>query len=251
MIKKTILSLVRSLGYDVVRHERALFPPDFNPEHIKIIETVAPYTICPPLRIHALVESVKYIVKNDIEGDLVECGVAKGGTMMAIALTLIAEGIMDRNLYLFDTFAGMPAPEEIDADFRGVSALEIFSGKKISEESLAWRDASVDSVKEAMSLTGYPTEKIHYVKGLVEKTIPEEAPTSIALLRLDTVFYRSTIHELKYLYPLVNPKGIVIVDDYGHFMGVRAAVNEYFDENRFSPLLNRIDYTGRLIIKED
>ncbi len=169
---------------------------------------------------------------------------------MAIALTLIAEGITDRNLYLFDTFAGMPTPEEIDADFRGVSALEIFSGKKISEESLAWRDASVDSVKEAMSLTGYPTEKIHYVKGLVEKTIPEEAPTSIALLRLDTVFYRSTIHELIHLYPLVPPTGIVIVDDYGHFMGARAAVDEYFDENRFSPLLNRIDYTGRLIIKE-
>jgi len=93
-------------------------------------------------------------------------------------------------------------------------------------------------------------EKIHFVKGLVENTIPEKAPETIALLRLDTDWYQSTIHELTHLYPRLSPKGILIVDDYGHFKGARKAVDEYFHQTKMLPFLHRIDYTGRLIIKD-
>ena len=170
--------------------------------------------------------------------------------MMTIALTLMAEGVKDRDLYLFDTFEGMPAPDERDIDAWGKPALAEFSERKISATSSTWVNASLESVTQAMALTGYPMERIHFVKGLVETTTPEKAPEAIALLRLDTDWYQSTIHELTHLYPRLSPRGIVIIDDYGHFKGAREAVDEYFHEKKIVPFLHRIDYSGRLIIKD-
>lgn len=253
MIKKAIRSVVRNLGYDFVRYDKNRqysFPADFERRHIEIIERVSPYTITSYERIYTLIESVRYVLQNDIKGALLECGVYKGGSMMAIALTLIAESVTDKDLYLFDTFEGMPAPTERDIDLCGKPASEDFSKRKISNVSSTWVNASLENVKQAMALTGYPMERIHFVKGLVENTIPEKAPETIALLRLDTDWYQSTMHELIHLYPRLSPKGIVIVDDYGHFKGARGAVDEYFHKNKMVPFLHRIDYTGRLIIKE-
>jgi O-methyltransferase len=252
MIKRAVQSAIRKLGYDVVRHNndrQCRFSADFEKRHIEIIERVSPYTITSHARIHALIESTRYILQNDIKGELVECGVYKGGSMMAIALSLMAEGVKDRDLYLFDTFEGMPAPEERDIDLWGKPALETFSQKKISDVSSTWVNSSLENVEKAIALTGYPMERIHFVKGLVENTIPEKAPESIALLRLDTDWYKSTIHELVHLFPRLSPKGVAIVDDYGHFKGAREAVDEFFCKNKMSPFLHRIDYTGRLIIK--
>ncbi|PZO38295.1 MAG: macrocin O-methyltransferase [Pseudanabaena frigida] len=248
MLKKAIKSVARTLGYDFVRYNK--FPLDFESRHIEIIDRVSPYTLTSLERIYSLIESVRYVLQNNIKGDFVECGVYKGGSMMAIALALIAEDVRDRELYLFDTFEGMPAPDERDIDLLGKSAMEEFSKRKISDVSSTWVNASVEEVKQAMALTGYPMERIHFVKGLVENTIPEQAPESIAVMRLDTDWYKSTIHELEYLYPRLSPKGILIVDDYGHFKGAREATDEYFYKNKMMPFLHRIDYTGRLIVNE-
>ncbi len=231
MIKLAIKSAVRKFGYDIVRHHAnrsVVVPPDFENRHVEIIEKVRPYTITSNERIYALIESVRYIVHNDIKGDLLECGVYLGGSMMTVALTLMAEGVTDRELYLFDTYDGMPAPDERDVDYRGRPAMEEFLKNRISDVSSTWVNASLESVRDAMALTGYPKEKIHFVKGLVEDTIPQKAPETIALIRLDTDWYQSTLHEMTHLYPRLSPKGIVLVDDYGHFKGSRQAVDEYF-----------------------
>jgi len=74
-------------------------------------------------------------------------------------------------------------------------------------------------------------------------------PGKIALLRLDTDWYESTAHELKHLYPLLVPGGVIIIDDYGHWEGARKAVDEYITAEKLPLLLNRIDYTGRIGIK--
>ena len=252
MIKKTIRSFFRKLGYDVVPYngKPSRIPLDFDEQNIEIINTIKPYTITGYERIYSLIESVRYILHNDIKGDFIECGVFKGGSMMAIALTLLDEGIKDRELYLFDTFEGMPIPGEKDIDLKGRPAIKKYLKKKISDTKTSWVNASLKSVKNTMALTGYPMDKVHFVKGLVENTIPKKAPDTIALLRLDTDWYKSTIHEMIHLYPRVSPKGILIVDDYGHFKGAREAVDEFFKKNKMAPFLHRIDYTGRLIIKE-
>jgi hypothetical protein len=82
----------------------------------------------------------------------------------------------------------------------------------------------------------------------VESTIPEHAPESIALLRLDTDWYESTRHELTHLYPLLVPGGVLIIDDYGHLQGARKAVDEYFRDRPI--LLSRTDYSGRIAVKQ-
>jgi O-methyltransferase len=90
---------------------------------------------------------------------------------------------------------------------------------------------------------------VHLVKGKVEDTIPRTIPGPIALLRLDTDWYQSTKHELEHLYPLLQPGGVLLIDDYGHWQGARQAVDEYFASIRVNPLLARIDQTCRSFVK--
>ena len=89
------------------------------------------------------------------------------------------------------------------------------------------------------------------VPGLVEDTVPSQAPEVIALLRLDTDWYKSTWHELEHLYPRLSVGGVLIIDDYGHWEGARRAVDEFIEAKGLRLFLSRIDYTGRLAIKLD
>jgi hypothetical protein len=90
---------------------------------------------------------------------------------------------------------------------------------------------------------------VNLVKGPVESTIPATIPDQLAILRLDTDWYESTKHELDHLYPRLVSGGILIIDDYGHWQGARQAVDEYFARQNLKPLLSRIDYTCRIMIK--
>ncbi len=225
-------------------------PPDFEWLQTAIWDKVHPFTMTGPIRIYSLIESVRYLIKNDIPGDFLECGVFKGGSMMAVALTLLSMGVKDRKLWLFDTFAGMPMPEEVDVNFRGKPAIERFAKHRIDDESSTWVNVPLEEVQKAMESTRYPAENINYIKGMVEDTIPDQAPESLALLRLDTDWYRSTKHELDHLYPCLSSKGIAIIDDYAYFKGAKKAVDEYFAEQQMHPMLHRIDYAARLIVKD-
>ena len=70
--------------------DRGNFPPDFDDESIAMICRVQPYTMTSPERLFALRQSVQYLVRHNITGAMVECGVWRGGSMMAVALTLPA-----------------------------------------------------------------------------------------------------------------------------------------------------------------
>jgi len=139
----------------------------------------------------------------------------------------------------------MSAPTEKDFDYDGIPASEVLR----RNQAYYCADAPLETVKRVLAETGYPVEKIHFVKGRVEDTIPANSPNSISLLRLDTDWYQSTKHELIHLFPLLSTRGVIVIDDYGHWSGARQACEEYFEENRIAILLNRIDYTGRLALK--
>ncbi len=221
---------------------------DFGPEERSIIETVAPYTMTTPERIVALIRAVDYWAWAGIEGDIVECGVWRGGSMMADALALLRFRHPLRRLHLFDTFEGMPPLAEDDRDFRGVSAAEQLAHAD-PRQSLIWAVASLDEVRHNLARTGYPAESIRYVPGRVEATLPAEAPEKIALLRLDTDWQASTRHELEHLFPRLQRGGVLLIDDYGHWRGARQAVDDYFRSNNIPILLCRIDCTGRIAVK--
>ena len=204
-----------------------------------------------PERIVALARSVEYVVERGIEGPIVECGVWKGGSMMAAALTLMRLGDADREIYLFDTFEGMSEPTDADvAAAEGRTAAELLAADPSREDSPVWAYAQLDVVRRNLASTGFDPARLHYVKGRVEETIPSQAPGSVSLLRLDTDWYESTRHELIHLYPRLSERGVLIIDDYGYWKGSRKATDEYFSRPEVDkPLLNRIDSTGRVAIK--
>ena len=223
---------------------------DAEPEFRALVERVRAFTMTSYERMYALYKAVDYIDRAGISGDIVECGVWRGGSMMVIAHTLLARGRSDRDLYLFDTYEGLPRPDETkDVDLWGNRAIDGWLPRQTSEESSHWAEASLEDVRTNLLSTGYPQERLHFVKGMVERTIPEAAPAAIALLRLDTDWYASTKHEMEHLFPRLARDGVLIIDDYGHFEGARQAVDEYISAHRLPVLLNRIDDTGRLIVK--
>jgi hypothetical protein len=250
-IRRAVRRMVRSVGYDLVRYQgpASEHPPDFSSLHKSIIRKVRPYTMTSQERLYALLEAVRHITTSGVPGSIVECGVWKGGSMMAAALMLGELERADRDLYLFDTFDGMPRPKAIDATFEGEPASDIFEALKTGDDSSAYCRAQFQEVHDALVSTGYPQERISMIKGKVEETIPGSAPDSIALLRLDTDWYESTRHELEHLFPRLSPGGVLIIDDYGHWQGCKRAVDEYFGKNGATMFLARIDYTGRIGIK--
>lgn len=241
-----ISKLLKPFGYKIAKVQKE---EDFinDPTFLKILKACQPYTMTSIERMYALYNAVTYIVKNNIAGSFVECGVWRGGSSMMIALTLKELGVSNRSLYLYDTYEGMSEPTADDVDFRGGQAKELMEQNVENKQNSVWCLADLNDVQNNMRSTGYPQDLVHFVKGKVEDTIPATMPEApIALLRLDTDWYESTAHELKYLYPLLVQKGVLVIDDYGHWEGCKRAVDEYFNG---SLLLNRIDYTGRIAIK--
>lgn len=235
-------------GYDFVPiGATPEFPPDFDIATMELSRVVRPFTMTSPERLFALRQSVQYVVRHNIAGAIVECGVWKGGSMMAVALTLLESDISDRHLYLFDTFEGMTPPTEADVTFRGEVASELLANA--CAQANVWACATFAEVKSNLTATGYPADHLHLIRGRVEETVPEFAPHCIALLRLDTDWYESTYHEMVHLWPRLNAGGVLIIDDYGHWAGARKAVDQYFAEHNAPILLNRVDYTGRLCVK--
>lgn len=243
-LKNVIQATLGYFGYSLSKN----FYPDFEDDFRTMQPAVKTFTMTGVLNQYAMYKAVEYIEKNSIEGDIVECGVWKGGVMMLGALTLQQFGDTDRNLYLYDTYAGMSQPTEFDVNLTGWNASERWQQLKRGIGS-DWCAASLSEVQENMETTGYPKDKIHYIKGKVEDTIPQNMAERIAILRLDTDFYESTKHELIHLFPRLTCGGVLIIDDYGHWKGSARAVDEYFKEKNIKVFLNRIDYTARLAIK--
>lgn len=169
--------------------------------------------------------------------------------MMTVLHTLLEMGETERLIHLFDTFQGMTPPGARDVMYSGHTASELLATHENVPARNLWCWATKEDVRENTLSTGYPPDRIKFVEGDVLETIPAFAPQSIALLRLDTDWYESTRHELIHLYPRLNPGGVLIIDDYGHWQGAREATDEYFEAHEYKPMLHRMDYTGRCLIK--
>ncbi|WP_413432512.1 TylF/MycF/NovP-related O-methyltransferase [Crateriforma spongiae] len=231
------------------RRDPSSYPTDMRRDVVETIAAVCPFTMTSTERLHGLCEAVRYVSETGIEGDIVECGVWRGGSMMAVAKMLASCGDFQRDLFLFDTFEGMSEPTENDVDNRGNTAADQLESEDPNDPKSVWCVSSLDEVRTNMATTGYPTAKTHFIVGKVEDTIPQTLPEKISLLRLDTDWYESTRHEMEHLFPRLADGGVLIIDDYGHWEGARRAVDEYFEQHGIHMMLNRLDYTGRIGIK--
>lgn len=226
---------------------RVEFDLSDHPEFAEIWEKASPYTMTSPERGFALYQAVNAVIDNNISGNFVECGVWKGGSAMIMALTLLKRSAL-REIYLFDTYAGMTAAGENDLDLNGEDADALMAGSHGDDVAeLVKAEAPLDSVQEALATIDYPQQLIYFIKGDVRETLAKTRTSHIALLRLDTDFYDSTLASLKALWPRLVSNGLYIIDDYGHWQGAKKAFHAFFDDdaNPFqTPLLWRLDYTG-------
>jgi O-methyltransferase len=179
----------------------------------------------------------RFVVEQNIPGDMVECGVYAGASCALMAKAILDQAEDDgfpdpygRRVHLFDSFAGIPAPGQFDAELWG---------NRGGESAV-----SLEGVKANMNAWGIPEELLEYHIGDFFQTVPFSAgqwlgeKRSIALLRLDGDLYESTRVPLEQLYPLVSPGGYVIVDDF-NLSGARKAVLEYFNYTGPAPIVWR------------
>src|SRR5690606_7122063 len=131
---------------------------DLSSREQELIRRVQPFTMTSVERLAALVNAVTHLVKAGVPADFAECGVWRGGSTMAAALTLLALGQADREIFLYDTFEGMTAPSENDVSYDGRAAEAQLHGQP--KEAPIWCYATVDEVRENLRSTGYPQERI-------------------------------------------------------------------------------------------
>ncbi|MCC6574755.1 MAG: class I SAM-dependent methyltransferase [Planctomycetes bacterium] len=223
----------------------------YGPEEKATLDEAKPYTMTDKRRVLALIHAVRYVVNQDIPGDIVECGVWKGGSMMVITRTLLNLKVRDRRLHLFDTFEGMSTPTKSDVSIEGHDAIRMFAETKLEDrEGSEWCRSQLDDVRAAVESTGYPKDKITYVKGKVEDTLPAAAPKRIALLRLDTDWYESTLAEMDHLFTRLVPGGVLIIDDYLYWRGARQAVDEYIKREKVRIFLSPVDGGAVIGVKQ-
>ncbi len=224
---------VASHSLRVLRESSALMiPSEFNRLFVK----VRPLTMVSYARLRGLQRAVKHIVKHRIAGDIVECGVARGGSAAVLGLTLQGLGAK-RDLWLFDTFQGLPRPSsQNDPDFE---IADLYTGKCLGP---------VEDVSASLARLGL-RENVHFVPGLFQDTLPTANIPSIAVLHVDGDWYESVKTCLECFYDKVSSGGIIQFDDYAHWAGARKAVDEFFANRGIQPVLRKLDFAGRQMVK--
>ena len=251
MLKKVKKRIKKHL-FGISRSEST---PEATDEHLKIMDTCSKYTMTSRSRQWALIQSVEWIANNNIEGDIVECGVWKGGNLILCGLMLKSLNF-NRLIWGYDTFTGMSEPTEHDYSVynRKLASFSLIKSKWLKDQTAQgtndWNYATKDEVANNFS-NEVGAGNLKLISGKVEDTllVKDNIPEKISILRLDTDWYESTKVELEVLFPRLEKAGVLIIDDYGHFAGSRKAVDEFFEQQGFV-WLHRVDYTCRLYIKQ-
>ena len=204
-------------------------------EFSSLYRRVRAHTMCSNARLRGLYRALRYVVGRDITGDVVECGSARGGSAALMALTL-RRLKSQRKLWLFDTFEGLPAPTSQDPDFE---LADLFTGTCVG---------TLDEVRGLFEKLNI-AENVEFVKGLFQETLPVTPVSRIAVLHIDGDWYESVKVCLDVLYDKVVPGGMVQLDDYGYWQGARKAVDEFLGRRGIQAPLQRLDYSGRFLIK--
>jgi len=247
-----VSTVARKFGLQVSRigANEGRLPIEATPDDAALITSLRPYTMTSAERLWSLLNAVSYVTDEQLAGDFVECGVWRGGSVMAMALQLNRLGVTDRRIWLYDTFAGMTEPTAADvAADTGEQAAAMMTRTEVGDGNNVWAHATRQDVELNLASTNYPGDNLIFVEGDVAQTLNAQAPESIAILRLDTDWYESTRMALEVLYPRLAIGGVCILDDYGHWQGARKAVDEYFGAAGKRPYMHPIDYSGRVFIK--
>lgn len=187
-------------------------------------------------RLTSLQHCVETVLADDVPGDLIECGVWRGGACILMRAVLAAYGDETRCVWVADSFQGLPRPDAANykAD-KGMNA-SIFAGILGVPET---------EVRANFQRYGLLDDQVRFLPGWFKDTLPDAPIDRIAVLRLDGDLYESTIQALDALYPRLSPGGFCIIDDY-EISACRQAVTDYRAKHGVSAEIVDIDGTGAL-----
>lgn len=181
--------------------------------------------------------AINYILKNNIEGVIIECGV-DSGDFEHIWINELMRNNSVRDIYLYDTFSGLVEPTEHDYTCKDAKlytmtkdeVYNLWKSQIINKNTNGWCYTPLEQVQNRLNSTGYPQDRLHYIVGDVMETLKDKntIPKKIAILRLDTDWYESSKYELEQMYDNVVTGGIIIFDDYYHWEGQRKATDDFF-----------------------
>ena len=231
-IGSLVNSVAHDLGLHISRYDRnsGQFPKFVEAEFVQLYERHRANTMVHWSGLYTAYKAARYVAQNGVPGEIVECGVWKGGCSILIAETLRKYGVEDKKVYMYDTYAGPSEPTSADILMSSnAPAKQKYESQKRNDH-VDWMYSPVEEVRRNVNAANYPGENFELVEGDVQETIPSVAPADIALLRLDTDWYESTYHELEHLYPRLVVGGVIIADDYNWWEGATKAVDAYFEQ---------------------
>ena len=250
--KKKIKRFFEAVGFKIIRNnnfidKRSDLIVEATNLELTLINKIEQFTLASKLNLWSIIQSIKYIKNNKIKGDIVECGVFRGGALAL--LCFYAQKLkINCNIWGYDTFEeGFLINEfsTFDKDSKGKDLnLKNFTNPK---DLYYTKIQALEIIKKFVIADNYCPKLI---KGNIMKTLLEKKnlPENISFLRMDTDLYKTTKLQLEILYPRLVSGGVLHIDDYGHCPGVKKAVDEFFENQNI--WMHRVDYTCRYIIKK-
>ncbi len=225
---KTFWRRLRYAGYNRINSALA-------PWHLSIVHSkrYTGETMIEMDRLNNIEHCLLNVIRDGVPGDVIEAGVWRGGATIFMKAVLDIYGVADRNVWVADSFQGLPKPnpEKYPAD----------RGSRFWTQSL---DVSVEEVKANFSRYGLLDDRVKFLVGFFSETMPTAPIERLALLRIDGDMYESTIEVLNHLYPKLSPGGYVIVDDYGGILECKQATEDYRTSHKITEPIQVIDWTG-------
>ena len=175
---------------------------------------------------------VEQVIADDVPGDLIEAGVWRGGVGILMRAVLKAHGVSNRDIWLADSFQGLPPPKD---DYPADAGDRSHAMDQLS--------VTADEVRENFRRYGLLDKRLHFVEGWFADTLPGLKGRTWSVIRLDGDMYESTMDGLTNLYPGLSPGGFLIIDDYG-LPACREAVEDYRSEHGITEPIEEIDWVG-------
>ncbi|QEL19415.1 TylF/MycF family methyltransferase [Limnoglobus roseus] len=219
-------------GYELCQR---ITPPDFSKrDEGRDWPAGAAETMIGMKRLNNLQMCVESIVRDGIPGDLIECGVWRGGAAIFMRAALAAFGDSTKTVWVADSFQGLPppSPDLYPADLG--DTLHTYSELAIG----------VEVVRDNFRRYGLLDDRVRFLEGWFKDTLPAAPISQISVLRADGDMYESTIQILETLYPKLSPGGFCIIDDYGAVYACKQATDDYRRKNGITDPVQTIDWTG-------
>jgi O-methyltransferase len=208
-----------------------------NSEELRITGNVRPVyadTMIGMIRLNNIEYCIKDVINNNVEGDLIELGVWRGGAVILMRALLKEMNVTNRTVWVADSFKGLPPPNSAKYPADKGDKLSKFGELSVSEEM----------VKYNFEKYGLLDDKVKFLKGWFKDTLPAAPIKKLALLRLDGDMYESTMDGLINLYPRLSVGGYVIIDDWGAIPACKKAVEDYRSKYSINEEIITIDSTG-------